>query len=54
MKLTLQINGETEMVEVQPQELLIEVLRDRLHLTGTKEACEVGAIDLKIPWTPPG
>jgi carbon-monoxide dehydrogenase small subunit len=42
MKLTLQINGETEVVEVQPQELLIEVLRDRLHLTGTKEACEVG------------
>ncbi len=42
MKLTLQINGETEQVEAPARELLIEVLRDRLHLTGTKEACEVG------------
>ena len=42
MKLTLQINGETEQVEAPARELLTEVLRDRLHLTGTKEACEVG------------
>lgn len=42
MKLTLQINGETEQVEAPARELLIEVLRDRLHLTGTKGACEVG------------
>ena len=42
MKLTLQINGETETVEAGAHELLIEELRNRLHLTGTKEACEVG------------
>ena len=30
------------MVDAKANELLIEVLRDRLHLTGTKEACEVG------------
>ena len=42
VQLTLQINGETESVDVQAHELLIEVLRNRLHLTGVKEACEVG------------
>ena len=42
IQLNLEINGEREVVDVKANELLIEVLRDRLHLTGTKEACEVG------------
>ena len=42
IQLNLEINGEREVVDAKANELLIEVLRDRLHLTGTKEACEVG------------
>jgi carbon-monoxide dehydrogenase small subunit len=36
------VNGERHLLEVQPQETLLEVLRERLHLTGTKEGCGVG------------
>ena len=42
IQLNLEINGEREVIDAKANELLIEVLRDRLHLTGTKEACEVG------------
>lgn len=42
IQMNLEINGEREVVDAKANELLIEVLRDRLHLTGTKEACEVG------------
>jgi aerobic-type carbon monoxide dehydrogenase small subunit (CoxS/CutS family) len=36
------INGEREVVEVDPFLTLLEVLRETLVLTGTKEACGVG------------
>ena len=29
-------------MEVEPRETLVEVLRERLHLTGTKEGCGIG------------
>ncbi len=39
----LTINGKTHKVEIEPRETLLEVLRDRLDLTGTKEVCARGA-----------
>jgi aerobic carbon-monoxide dehydrogenase small subunit len=42
MKLSLTVNGETRSVEVAPLARLIDVLRDQLGLTGTKEGCGEG------------
>lgn len=42
-KLTLKINGESRVVEAPPSETLLEVLRERLGLTGAKEVCGRGA-----------
>jgi aerobic carbon-monoxide dehydrogenase small subunit len=42
VKLPFTINGEAREVEVAPAETLLSVLRDRLHLTGTKEGCSEG------------
>jgi carbon-monoxide dehydrogenase small subunit len=36
------INGQNRNVEVRPNELLADVLRERLGLTGTKIGCEAG------------
>ena len=38
----LQVNGDEYNVAIKPQETLLDVLRDRLELTGTKKGCEVG------------
>ena len=38
----LSVNGESSEVSVEPQETLLEVLRDHLGLTGTKEGCGTG------------
>lgn len=40
--ITCIINGEKKMIEINVQESLLEVLRDRLNLTGAKKGCEVG------------
>ena len=40
---TLQVNGETHRVETYPNRTLLEVLREELSLTGTKEGCGEGA-----------
>jgi aerobic carbon-monoxide dehydrogenase small subunit len=37
---TLTINGATHRVQIEPRELLVSVLRDRLGLTGTHIGCE--------------
>lgn len=36
------VNGETRSVEVPPIKRLLDVLREDLHLTGTKEGCGEG------------
>lgn len=36
------LNGKDTTVMAEPNERLLDVLRDRLHLTGTKEGCAVG------------
>ena len=40
--LTLRVNGRTHRVRARTQHTLLEVLRDRLKLFGTREACGVG------------
>lgn len=44
MKTTIEltVNDEVWQVEVEPQSTLLEVLRESLHLTGTKEGCGMG------------
>ena len=41
-KITLTINGENKTIEAPPMRRLLDVLREDLHLTGTKEGCGEG------------
>ncbi len=41
-RLTMAVNGQTVTVEIQADELLVDVLRDRLGLIGTKVGCNEG------------
>ena len=41
-KIKLTVNGQPHELEVEPDERLVDVLRERLELTGTKKGCEVG------------
>jgi aerobic carbon-monoxide dehydrogenase small subunit len=41
-QLTLNVNGSEHEVEFEPNRLLLQVLRDNLGLTGTKEGCSIG------------
>jgi aerobic carbon-monoxide dehydrogenase small subunit len=43
MKVAFQINKEKVTLRVRPYETLLETLRERLALTGAKEACGMGA-----------
>jgi carbon-monoxide dehydrogenase small subunit len=40
--ITLAINGEEHEIAVEPDESLLQVLRDRLDLTGPKKGCDSG------------
>ena len=40
--ITLTVNGEPHEVLVSPTEFLVDVLRDKLGLTGTKKGCGIG------------
>ena len=42
MQLTLTVNGTTRSVSIGAHQPLLDVLRDELELTGTKECCAVG------------
>ncbi|MBC8028686.1 MAG: (2Fe-2S)-binding protein [Pyrinomonadaceae bacterium] len=45
------VNGERRTIEAFPMERLLDVLREQLHLTGTKEGCgegECGACSVMI------
>jgi len=39
---SFRINGEPQVVQVEATTTLLELIRDRLHLTGTKEGCGIG------------
>jgi carbon-monoxide dehydrogenase small subunit len=41
MEIELRVNGAPARLEVEPQELLLDALRDRLGLTGAKRSCDV-------------
>jgi carbon-monoxide dehydrogenase small subunit len=40
---TLQINGDSYELSIKPKNTLLEVLREDIGLTGTKEGCGLGA-----------
>jgi carbon-monoxide dehydrogenase small subunit len=40
--ITVTVNGEEYQVEVNPRELLLDMIRDTLNLTGTKRGCDTG------------
>jgi len=40
--ITLRVNGESRQVTVEPSEMLLEVLRDRLGYVGANKACGQG------------
>ncbi len=42
MKIELVVNGENKVVEVDSDDTLLDLLRDKLHLHGTKKGCENG------------
>ena len=51
IKIGCDINGEARTLEAYPMERLLDVLREQLHLTGTKEGCgegECGACSVMI------
>ena len=51
LKIGCDINGEARTLEAYPMERLLDVLREQLHLTGTKEGCgegECGACSVMI------
>lgn len=41
-KISLFVNGEKHTLVVKPQETLLNVLREKLNLTGTKKTCDQG------------
>jgi carbon-monoxide dehydrogenase small subunit len=41
-ELNLNVNGVEQQVEIEPNRLLLHVLRDEIGLTGTKEGCSIG------------
>ena len=42
MNLSLRVNGRTVEVDVEPHEMLVDVLRDQVGLTGPRVTCGVG------------
>jgi len=42
ISVTLNVNGQDEILEIAPQSTLLEVIREELQLTGTKCSCEDG------------
>jgi len=43
IRVRVTVNGELMSLDVKPYETLLETLRERLNLTGAKEACSLGA-----------
>jgi carbon-monoxide dehydrogenase small subunit len=39
---SIEVNGEQHEVPVRPRHMLVEVLREKIGLTGTKDGCEQG------------
>lgn len=41
-ELSLEVNGKLQQLSVEPRATLLDVLREQLHLTGTKKGCDLG------------
>lgn len=41
LSISFELNGDSRSIEVRPNELLVDVLRERLGLRGTKKSCDV-------------
>ncbi len=55
LPISLTVNGVAREIEVEPHELLLDVVRDRLGLTGAKRSCDVqvcGACTLLVDGRP--
>jgi aerobic carbon-monoxide dehydrogenase small subunit len=55
LPVTLEVNGKTYELDIEPHELLIDVVRERLGLTGVKRSCDVqvcGACTLLLDGRP--
>ncbi|AMM51330.1 2Fe-2S ferredoxin [Rufibacter sp. DG15C] len=42
VKVTLDINGKKHKLSIEPRTTLLDLLREQLHLTGTKKGCDYG------------
>ncbi|AKQ44504.1 2Fe-2S ferredoxin [Rufibacter radiotolerans] len=42
VNVTLDINGKKQKLSVEPRTTLLDLLREQLHLTGTKKGCDYG------------
>lgn len=43
LEVRLVVNGREQRLSIEPRVTLLDALRDRLHLTGTKKGCDQGA-----------
>ncbi len=42
ISLTMQVNGQSQMMQIDPRVTLLDALREHLNLTGTKKGCDQG------------
>ena len=42
MRISMTVNDDTVALDIEPTETLLDVLRSRLRLTGTKDGCSIG------------
>lgn len=55
LALSMTVNGRPVEIEIEPREMLLDVLRDRLGLTGAKRSCDLqvcGACTVLLDGTP--